>query len=117
MNKTRFKAVFDECMKTDLAVGCQVDSYTGKVYHYDVKIEPKMVIRDFSVEMPSLNDENFNSTFDLSNCDKEFTDFDKAWDFYKENFPHIRVMDNAGRIFFDYYTFKEKGGELPTGDN
>lgn len=70
--------------------------------HSEIPVEPCMVIRDFDVEMPSLNDPDFNTSFDLSKCDKEFTDENKAWEFFKDN-PNCRVMDNAGSIYLDVY--------------
>jgi hypothetical protein len=94
LDKKQFRKWFNDAMKVKEAYGCQVDSETGEIYDYTVRVEPRLVIRDFDViDLSELTGED----------DKEFSSFEDAWEYFELVFPSCRVMNNAGQIYFDYY--------------
>ena len=98
MDKNEFKQIFDNCMKqTRYWAGCFEE---GADHFCD--IEPHITIRNFGVPMPKLSDSNFNVDFDLNKCDKEFTNFEDAWEYFNKIHKY-RIMDATGQIWADNY--------------
>lgn len=95
-SKTKFKKIFDKSMKEDTIIDRQ-----GKI-----KVTPKIVIRDFDIDTYDMQQ---SGIWDVSQIDKEFTNLERAWKYFEEVYPHCRVMDNTGKIYFDYFDLKAKG--------
>jgi len=88
ITKTTFEIIFGICMNVKLTESCTHDE-DGNVKCYPISITPMMIIRDFALSYP--------------NCDKEFTDIERAYEFFESLNGNCRVMDNAGTIYFDAF--------------
>lgn len=100
MNKAKFKEIFDKCMATKRAWCPQVvllEDGGSKDYSDWCEIDPAIVIRDFEID---TYDMQVSGVWDASNIDREFTRFEDAWAYF-QSLDVCRVMDNAGRIYYD----------------
>lgn len=85
MDKTKFAEIFNKAMRQTRVCAFNHDS-EGSVYEDWFDVEPKLVIRDFS------------SGDGFPECDTEFSDIEKAREYYN-NLCQCRVMDAVGTIY------------------
>ena len=95
MDKDKFKELFKQAMscKEIYCCGLDEDSEIVSTKHDE---EPKLIIRDFE------GDSGFddNGVYYQEIPDREFTDFEKAWDYFKD-LSTVRIMDVSGQILYD----------------
>lgn len=99
LTKEQFKKLYDKCMKQK------------KIYFDDGSsrpAKPKCIIRDFDIDVSDMQQSGVWNNDD----DRAFTNFEKAWDYFK-TLRRARVMDVAGQIYYDYYAEMEKQRAKP----
>lgn len=96
IDKTEFRGIFDRCMSVSKAWCCNSPEDCSWV-----EIQPKCVIRDFSIDVTHMQQ---SGVWNADEVDTEFDDFEQAWDYMGEVYPKCRVMDNAGQIYYDFFS-------------
>lgn len=86
LTKSGFEAIFNMCMKV-------TKCWNG---YEDIECKPTCTIRVFELNLP------------YPDCDKEFTNFEKAWK-YLQRVDNVRIMDAYGNIYCDMFDDEVRG--------
>jgi len=84
LTKPEFKEIFEQCMKQTTCVNAY-EGANGTIETDTFEVEPKCNIRDFEIAT-------------MDNPDEEFTDFEKAWEYFEQIHGKYRIIAANGVI-------------------
>lgn len=99
MSKEDFEKLFYEAMSHNTAY-CDTILPNGEIISDSYEVEAKIIIRDFDID---VSDMQSSGVWDSSKVDKEFDNFEDAWN-YIMGLRVVRIMDVNGNIIYDNYT-------------